>query len=134
VNRNFTLGLNAEVYEYDTETDNPAWNRPNLMGSLFLDYQIGEQWYMGTNLFYVGEREDVATTVVHNNPPNTFPATAISLDGFFDANAHVGYRWNKQLSIFLKGANLANNNYQRWANFPVQGIQVLAGATYKFDM
>jgi hypothetical protein len=134
VNRNFTLGLNAEVYEYDTETDNPAWNRPNLMGSLFLDYQIGEQWYMGTNLFYVGEREDVATTVVPNNPPNTFPATAISLDGFFDANAHVGYRWNKQLSIFLKGANLANNNYQRWANFPVQGIQVLAGATYKFDM
>lgn len=134
INRNFTLGLNAEVYEYDTETDNPAWNRPNLMGSLFMDYQIGEQWYMGANLFYVGEREDVATTVVPNNPPNTFPATAITLASFFDANAHVGYRWNNQLSLFVKGANLANNNYQRWANFPVQGLQVLAGATYKFDL
>lgn len=134
INRNFTMGLNAEVYEYDTETDNPAWNRPNLMASLFMDYQIGEQWFMGANLFFVGEREDVATTVVPGNPLNSFPATAITLPSFFDANLHMGYRWNKQLSLFIKGANLANNNYQLWANFPVQGLQVLAGATYKFNL
>ena len=58
VNRNFTLGINAEVYDYNTETDNPAWNLPNLTGSLFMDYQIGEKWFAGANLFYVGERED----------------------------------------------------------------------------
>jgi len=29
--------------------------------------------------------------------------------------------------------NIANQNYQRWMNFPVQGIQFLAGATYQFD-
>ena len=133
VNRNFTLGINAEVYEYDTETNNPAWNLPNLKGSLFMDYQIDENWFMGANLFYVGEREDFATIVVQNPPPGGIDATSINLDSFFDANAHVGYRVNNQLSIFVKAANIANNNYQKWANYPVQGLQVLGGVTYKFD-
>ena len=133
VNRNFTLGINAEVYEYDTETDNPAWNLPNLKGSLFMDYQIDENWYMGANLFYVGEREDFSTTVVQNPPPGGLDATSINLESYFDANAHVGYRVNNQLSIFVKAANIANNNYQKWANYPVQGLQVLGGVTYKFD-
>ena len=133
VNRNFTLGINAEVYEYDTETDNPAWNLPNLKGSLFMDYQIDENWFMGANLFYVGEREDFATIVVQNPPPEGIDATSINLDSYFDANAHVGYRVNNQLSIFVNAANIANNNYQKWANYPVQGLQVLGGATYKFD-
>lgn len=134
VNRNFTLGINAEVYDYNTETDNPAWNLPNLKGSLFMDYQIGEKWFAGANLFYVGEREDFSTVVVQNAPVSDFPATLINLDSFFDANAHLGYRVDNQLSIFLKAANIANNNYQRWANYPVQGLQILAGATYKFDL
>ena len=133
VNRNFTLGINAEVYEYDTETDNPAWNLPNIKGSLFMDYQIDENWYMGANLFYIGEREDFSTTVVQNPPPGGVDAISIDLDSYFDANAHVGYRIDNQLSIFVKAANIANNNYQKWANYPVQGLQVLGGITYKFD-
>ncbi|MBT8302200.1 MAG: TonB-dependent receptor [Maribacter sp.] len=133
VNRNFTLGINAEVYEYDTETNNPAWNLPNLKGSLFMDYQIDENWYMGVNLFYVGEREDFSTIVVQNPPPGAIDATLITLDSFFDANAHLGYRVNNQLSIFVNAANIANNNYQKWANYPVQGFQILGGVTYKFD-
>ncbi|MBD0778062.1 TonB-dependent receptor [Maribacter sp. ANRC-HE7] len=133
VNRNFTLGVNAEVYDYDTETDNPAWNLPDIKGSLFMDYQIDEKWYMGVNLFYVGERDDFSATVVENPTPGIANATLITLDGYFDANAHVGYRLNDQLSFFVKGANLSNNDYRKWANFPVQGFQILGGATYKFD-
>lgn len=133
VNRNFNFGVNAEVYDYNTETGNPAWNLPNLKGSLFMDYQIGKKWYMGANLFYIGEREDLSTQAVQNVPPSSFPSAVVTLDGYFDANAHLGYRINEQLSIFAKGSNLANNQYQRWANFGVQGLQVLGGVTYKFD-
>ena len=45
----------------------------------------------------------------------------------------VGYTFSKRLNFFLKGNNLANQQYNRWANFPVQGIQILGGASYKFD-
>lgn len=133
VNRNFALGVNAEYYSYNTETDNAAWNLPDLTASFFMDYQIGEQWYMGANLFYVGKRSDFSSTAIQNTPPNQFSPVLIELDGYFDANAHVGYRLNKQLSIFVKAANIANNNYQRWANYQVQGLQILGGLTYKFD-
>ncbi len=133
VNRNFSFGVNAEFYDYDTETDNPAWNLPNIKGSLFMDYQIDKQWFMGANLFFVGEREDLEAVAQANTPPNLFPSTIITLDSFFDANAHVGYRFNDQLSVFARASNIANNNYQRWVNFRVQGFQALAGVNYKFD-
>ncbi len=134
VNRNFTLGINAEFNDYDTETDNPAWNLPSMSGSLFMDYQINDQWFLGANLFYVGERDDLMAVALQNTTPADFPSTIVTLDGFFDANAHVGYRFNEQLSIFIKASNLANNDYQRWANFRVQGFQALAGVSYKFDL
>lgn len=133
VNRNFSLGVNAEFYDYDTETDNPAWNLPSIKGSLFMDYQINKQWYMGANLFYVGERDDLVSQAIDATPPSEFPSTIVTLDSFFDANAHLGYRFNEQLSIFVKASNIANNNYQSWANFRVQGFQALAGVSYKFD-
>lgn len=133
INRDFTLGLNAEVYSYNTETDNPAWNLPQLQGSLFLDYQIGKQWFFGANLFYVGEREDLRAIAAQNTTPDAFSSEIVTLESFFDANAHLGYRLNDQLSVFARLSNIANTNYQRWSNFRVQGFQALAGASYKFD-
>lgn len=133
INRNFTMGINAEIYDYDTETDNPAWNLPNLKGSLLLDYQINKQWFFGANLFFVGEREDLQAQAVQNTIPSDFPAQIVTLDSFFDANAHLGYRFNDQLSVFAKASNIVNNNYQQWFNFNVQGFQALAGVSYKFD-
>lgn len=133
VNRNFTLGFNAEYYNYDTETNNPAWNLPEVQASLFLDYQITKEWYAGANLFYIGERQDLQATAIANTPANEFPSTIVNLEGFFDANAHLGYRFNDQLSVFAKLSNIANNNYQQWFNFRVQGFQALAGVSYKFD-
>ncbi|MCG2461866.1 TonB-dependent receptor [Flavobacteriaceae bacterium F89] len=133
VNRDFTLGINAEVFNYNTETDNPAWNLPDLKASLFMDYQIGKQWFTGANLFYVGERKDLMAQAVQNVQPSDFPSEIVTLDAYFDINAHVGYRWTDQWSFFLNFNNIANNNYMRWANFQVQGFQVLGGAAYKFD-
>ncbi|MCO5725916.1 TonB-dependent receptor [Robiginitalea marina] len=131
--REFTLGLNAAVNDYDTETDNPAWNLPALQASLFADYQVGEHWSFAANLFYVGERDDLFTQAQANTAPEDFPAVALTLDPFLDLNARVGYQVNPQVSVFLKGNNLAGNAYQRWANFRVQGLQVLAGVSYSFD-
>lgn len=130
VNRNFKLGLKAETFSYTTDDEAEAWNLPDFRGSLFLDYQINEQWFAGANLFYVGERKD--QFFLNDGLTATTPFTVI-LDSYFDANAHVGYHINDQLSVFAKANNIANEGYQKWQNFPVQSLQFLAGATYKFD-
>ena len=130
VNRNFKLGIKAEYFSYSTDDEVEAWNLPDIKGSLFLDYQINEYWFTGANLFYIGERKD--QFFLNDGITITSPFTVV-LDSYFDANAHIGYHINDQLSVFAKANNIANDAYQKWQNFPVQSIQFLAGATYKFD-
>ncbi|WP_179349493.1 TonB-dependent receptor [Winogradskyella pacifica] len=132
LNRNFTLGVKGEYFGYSTDNESEAWNLPDLTASVFLDYQISEQWFAGASMFFVGEREDQSTYFDILNPLNT-TTTTVTLDSYFDANAHVGYKANDQLSFFVKANNIASQNYNRWSNFPVQGIQLLGGATYQFD-
>jgi len=130
VNRNFKLGIKAEYFSYSTDDEVEAWNLPDIKGSLFLDYQINEYWFTGANLFYIGERKD--QFFLNDGITVTSPFKVV-LDSYFDANAHIGYHINDQLSVFAKANNIANDAYQKWQNFPVQSIQFLAGATYKFD-
>ncbi|GGH39921.1 hypothetical protein IA57_01690 [Mangrovimonas yunxiaonensis] len=127
VNRNFTLGIKADYFIYDTDNEAEAWNLPNITASLFMDYQISDHWFAGANLYYAGERK------AQMNFTPVVPVQTVTLDGYFDANAHLGYHINDKLSVFAKVNNIANQDYNRWLNYPVQSLQALAGATYKFD-
>jgi len=129
VNRNFTLGIKGEYFVYNTKNETEAWNLPDVKGSLFMDYQFFNHWFAGANLYYVGQRKDVFSdfrTII----PTT---TTVTLDSYFDANTHIGYHVNNRISVFIKGNNLVGESYNKWQNTPVQGIQFLAGGTYKFD-
>lgn len=132
VTSNFRLGLKAKYLVYDTKKEAEAWNLPNIQGSAFLDVQINEHWFAGANLFFVGERKDVVMKL--GDPVLPARATQVSLKSYFDANTHLGYKISERLSAFAKLNNLANQKYSRWINYPVQGIQFLAGATYQFDL
>lgn len=129
VNRNFTLGIKANYFNYNMDSQTEAWNLPDFTGSLFLDYQITKQWFAGASLYYVGERKDQQYTML---TPSVTTST-VSLDSYFDANAHVGYHITDRWSAFVRVNNIAGQDAPRWVNYPVQGIQFLAGATYKFD-
>jgi hypothetical protein len=130
ITSNFKFGAKAEYFNYNTDTQEEAWNLPNLEASIFADYQITENWFAGANIFFIGERKDNITFA-----PGTIMAMdqVVTLDSFIDINAHVGYRFNDRLSVFAKANNIANQDYQRWVNFPVQQFQIMGGATYKFD-
>ncbi|SFW71067.1 hypothetical protein SAMN02927921_03535 [Sinomicrobium oceani] len=130
IDRNLTLGVNAQISGYDADNEQEAWNLPVVQGSFFGDYQIGAHWFAGANLFFVGKRKDLYTpgSLLGGDP------RVVTLDSYFDVNARAGYRFNDQLSVFVKANNIANNQYTRWMNYQVQGFQILGGVTYKFDM
>ncbi|MGB1309301.1 MAG: TonB-dependent receptor, partial [Oceanihabitans sp.] len=129
VNRNFSLGMKLEYFAYQVDQEKEAWNLPDFKGNLFVDYQINKQWFAGANLIFVGQRKDA---IYQPSLLLTTPR-AVTLDSYFDANANVGYHINSRFSVYAKVNNIANKNYNRWQNYAVQGIQLLAGATYKFD-
>lgn len=128
--KNVTFGVNGTFSSYSTDAESEAWNLPSLKVGANLDVTITEKWYAGTNLFFVGERKDFAHFASLSLPALD---ETVTLKSYFDLNVHVGYKHNERLTFFLKGNNLANQDYQRWLNYPVQGIQVLGGASYKFD-
>lgn len=129
-----TAGLNGTFNSFSTDVEEEAWNLPELKIGATLDVDITKKWYAGTNIFFVGERKDLISIPSDATVfPTIYTEETITLDSYFDLNAHVGYKYNERLTAFLKGNNLANQQYNRWANYPVQGIQVLIGASYKFD-
>lgn len=131
VRRNFNFRLNAEYFLYDTNEEAEAWNLPSFEVNAFADYQITKNWFAGANLFFIGERKDIVFSDLE--PPQPANATTVDLESYLDFNANVGYRFNDRLSIFARGYNLFGENYEKWLNYPVMGLQVMAGATYKFN-
>lgn len=128
LSQNLSIGVNATFNNYSTDQLLEAYNLPTLQATLFSNFNITEKLYGGVSVFYVGEREDFNSDVAAQ-----FLDSSVTLDGYIDVNANLGYRVNERLSVFAKGSNLLGDNYEKWYNFNVQGIQVLAGATYKFD-
>lgn len=128
--KNVSFGINGTFSSYSTDIQSEAWNLPSIKLATTLDVNITDKWYAGTSLFFVGERKDQFITSSLNFP---FPIEDVTLKSYFDLNAHVGYKFTERMTFFLKGNNLANQDYQRWLNYPVQGLQILGGASYKFD-
>lgn len=129
-----SFAIQGTYFNYSTSNAAYAWNLPSLKLSTSFETELTNKWYAGLQLFFVGERKDLISTqsLIAIFPPQ-FTQEVQTLDSYIDLNAHVGYKYNKRLTAFIKGNNLANQNYQNWANFPVQGIQIVAGASYKFD-
>ncbi len=130
VNSNFKLKINGQFNNYSTDDEIEAWNLPNFTASVFGDYQINKKWFAGANVFVVGQRLDRLGAI---DPVDIFETTTVTLDSYVDANVQVGYRINDRLSAFARVNNVLNSDYQRFLNFQVQGLQGLAGATYRFD-
>ncbi len=126
----FSLGINGTFSSYDTTNQAQAWNLPEIEATVFSNFNITDKLYGGASIFFVGERMDLSFV---DGPLADTAATEETLDSYLDANINLGYRVNDRLSIFAKGSNLLSDNYQKWLNYPVQGIQGLLGATYKFD-
>ncbi|WP_293872546.1 TonB-dependent receptor [Flavobacterium sp.] len=129
--KNVSFGVNATFSSFTTDVEKEAWNLPAIKLTSTLDVTITPKWYARASLFFVGERKDIfrQATVTLPFPPDE----NVTLKSFFDINAYLGYKYSQRFSFFLKGNNLANQNYQRWSNYPVQGLQILGGASYKFD-
>lgn len=118
-----SVGLNVNYFNYSTDVETQAWNLPNIKASVFSEFDITKELYGGASIFFVGERKDY----------DFRQAREVNLDPYVDANLHFGYRITEQFTAFVKGNNLFGDNYTKWMNYPVQGIQVMGGVTYKFD-
>lgn len=130
VSDDVTFGIDGTFSSYTNKFQAEAWNLPAVKLNANIDFNITEKWYAGANVFFVGERKDqkLNTDIVYVTTPSP-----ITLDSYFDVNAHLGFKYNDRLTAFFKANNITNKAYQKWLDYPVQGFQVILGVNYKFD-
>jgi len=119
------IWLNGEYYIYKLDSLPQPYHKPisliSLGGSWLIKKKVNV-WLEGT---FVGQRYAVDNELL-------IVAQEITLDGFFDLNLGISYNITKDFSVWLSGTNLLNKNYQRYYNYPVQGLEIMGGIGLRF--
>jgi len=123
---NFGVALNYN--NYSTTNEDEAWNLPSFTGTIQANY-TANKWYAGAQLFMRGATKEFL------EPFGQLPITGVVItnDSFLDFNLKGGYNFTDQLAAFVKLNNITSENYQTFLYYQVQGLQAMAGVTYKFD-
>jgi hypothetical protein len=133
LNDKFNFSGSALFNSYNLDTQDKAWNLPEIKSTLSMRYYPTDRLLFGVHGFFVGERFDFQRTESSSIPTDDLNKIT-SFDAFFDLNIDASYVINNRWSATLKLNNILGQNYQRWMHFPVQGFQISAGAFYKFDL
>ena len=126
------LGLSGEYNNYTTDVLKNAYHLPQGKITANVLANFTNQWFADLNVSYVGQRYDYIANTVQNGV--TYILDDKKLGDYTDINLMIGYRPTARWTLFVKGQNLLDKNYYRFNQYQVQGIQVLGGAMYKFDL
>jgi outer membrane cobalamin receptor len=56
----------------------------------------------------------------------------IELPACYDLNLNTEYRVWQELYLFLQANNVFAQNYERYLNYPTQGLNILSGIRFRF--
>ena len=118
------LWLGGEFNSYRLDSLNHAYHKPLTSVNLGGSYLIKKRVNVWAEFITVGKR--YAIDIFSPTPGE------IDLDGFIDINVGVDVYITENFSAFANGTNLLNKNYERYYNYPVQGLQVMAGIGFRF--
>lgn len=129
----FSLNGTAIYSNYDTENFSEVFNLPTFKTTLKADYQTNK-WFANTAVYLVGESKDVE--IPYGIIPFTYNLAfyIIKNKSYVDVDLNAGYHFSNRLTAFAKVNNLLNGDHQPFVHYKVQGLQAIAGITYKFDL
>ena len=127
------LGLKADYNGYNTKTLAEAFHRPAFQSTLFGSYDFYDKLLVGAELYtYSSSYGAGYAPRFPGSPDRTGLQLVRPTDTVIDLNLRADYRLMDNLSIFALGNNLLGRDNARFLNYPVKGINVLAGVTYQF--
>ncbi|MBX0289668.1 hypothetical protein K3G63_04420 [Hymenobacter sp. HSC-4F20] len=130
----FRLGFKADYNGYNVKTLDKAFHRPAFQSVLFGTYNLYDKLLLGAELYTYSSSYGTGLVAASPIDPGFSPKIRGSrpTDAVIDLNLRGDYRIMENLSIFALGNNLIGKKYERFLNYPVKGINVLAGVTYDF--
>ena len=117
-----TVDAGFAYHNYQMTDELYPWYRPTMEGNLKLDYRLGDHWDFNTSFLYQGGRYG----------QNNGTVGAVKMKDVFDLGLGADYRFNDQLSAFVKVDNVLHQKYQLYFGYPVKGIEFFAGLKMTF--
>ena len=121
--------LGVSYNHYDLSKYQYAWNRPAVEGRAKVCYDINDQLSFNASFLYQGGRY---TATVPNMVDPAQVTGAKKLKDVYDLGFGTDWHVNEQLTVFVKLNNLANQRYQLYDDYPVEGFQTFAGLKMTF--
>lgn len=130
----FRLGFKADYNGYNVKTLAQPFHRPAFQSVLFGTYNVYEKLLLGAELYTISSSYG-SVRRRQGGPfpqPVSFREVVQPTETVIDLNLRADYRMLENLSIFALGNNLLGRSNERFLNYPVKKINVLAGVTYDF--
>ncbi len=125
------LDLVGRYYSYNALNNTYAWNLPQVQVVLRGSYNLYDKFIFSADVNLEGGRKALVYAT-ESSATLENGQYAVPLGFIADANLSVEYRYNKRISAFLNFNNIAAQRYKRWYNYPTQGLQAMAGVTFRF--
>ena len=125
------LDLVGRYYSYNALNNTYAWNLPQVQVVLRGSYNLYDKFIFSADVNLEGGRKALVYAT-ESGATLENGQYAVPLGFIADANLSVEYRYNKRISAFLNFNNIAAQRYKRWNNYPTQGLQAMAGVTFRF--
>ena len=118
----FILKANAKYMQFNSIKENThAW------GILPLNFNGELTWYPNKKWSINGGMQYWSGASFENNAGNAY-----DLNNTLVLNTSFNYQLTTHLKAWAKGENLLDKKYQRWAEYPSLGVQLIAGIVYSF--
>lgn len=118
------LRVGGDFWNYDMRNEAKAWNKPYFDIFTNFKYNIASKILITADLYVYSDRWAKRYTATTMAP--------LKLGAYVDGNLGIEYRYSKILGAFLNVNNIGSSRYQKWANYPSYGINVLGGVSYSF--
>ncbi len=125
------INLKGEYFNYKMKTEQRAWYKPQVMITLSGNYNLENKIVVKLDLFYI-DNQFAKTYIADNTVASGQKMVAKELQGVFDANIGLEYRYTKKLGFFLNFNNIASQRYNRWYNYPTQKFSLMGGLSFSF--
>ena len=109
-----------------------VWNTPSLEVTVGGIYDLADKILVRADIFYIGERKVKIYEAINGAELESDNSYSISQKAFLDFNLGFEYRYSKTISAFVNFNNILNQRYLTYSQHPVQRINIMGGATFRF--
>ncbi|MEN8927655.1 MAG: hypothetical protein ABF242_04070 [Flavobacteriales bacterium] len=128
----FRVYLNGKYSIFSPLNQDYVWNTPALDITLGGIYDLADKIMVRADIFFMGNRKAKSLTFVDGAELNNDNSYTVDLKPIVDFNIGFEYRYSKIVSAFLNFNNIVSRKYQQFYLYPVQGINIMGGATLRF--